>query len=306
MYQKPKGNVMNGYVLETRDLTKSYNGRPAVDGVSVAIKRGEIYGLIGKNGAGKTTFMRLILGLCEKDRGEVMLFGDKDLNKARAKIGSLIEEPGLYRSCTAYENMKRFAMLYGADKAEIPEILNLVGLSDTGNKKAGEFSLGMRQRLGIAIALLNRPEMLLLDEPINGLDPAGIKEMRDLFVTLNKKGVTLIISSHILDELSKVVSVYGIINKGRIVEEIRQEELENRCKRGIIFRTSATDKAADAFKEKFPSGICETEEDKLIVYDPLDAADRINAELVSRGIGVYEISKFSYDIEDFFLEKMEK
>ena len=294
------------YVLETRDLVKRYNEKPAVDRVNIRIKKGDIYGLIGKNGAGKTTLMRLVLGLCEKDEGEVILFGEKDLNKARTKIGSLVEEPGLYKNCTAYENMKRFAMLYGADKSEIPELLSLVGLSDTGNKKAGQFSLGMRQRLGIAIALLNKPEMLLLDEPMNGLDPAGIKEMRDLFVTLNNQGVTLIISSHILDELSKIVNVYGIINEGRIVEEITKDELENRCERGIIFVTSSGNRAAEVFRAQFPAGNADFNGDKMTVYEPLDCADKINAELVKNGVGVYEIKPFSYDIEDFFLERMGK
>ena len=292
------------YVLETKNLTKRYNGKAAVDSVNIHVKKGDIYGLIGKNGAGKTTLMRLVLGLCGKDEGEISLFGGENLNKARAKIGSLIEEPGLYKNCTAKENLKRFSLLFGADENKIDDLLNLVGLSDTGNKKAGEFSLGMRQRLGIAIALLNEPEVLLLDEPINGLDPAGIKEMRNLFISLNQKGITIIISSHILDELSKVVSVYGIISEGKIVEEITKEEIAARLRKSVGFSTSDNEKALEIFKEKYPEGIAELKRGGIVVYNPLDKADKINAFLVQSGIGVYEIRKFSYGIEDFFLERI--
>ncbi|MDE7379591.1 MAG: ATP-binding cassette domain-containing protein, partial [Clostridia bacterium] len=200
------------YIIETKNISKQYKSQFAVNNVSIHVKRGDIYGLIGKNGAGKTTLMKLLLGLANPTNGEVVLFGDTKLEEARKKIGSLIEDPGLYKNCTAYENMLRFSILYGADKGEIAGLLNLVGLGDTGNKKAGAFSLGMKQRLGIAIALLAHPEVLILDEPINGLDPAGIKEIRDLILQLNKeRGVTFILSSHLLDELAKVVTCYGII-----------------------------------------------------------------------------------------------
>ena len=163
------------YVIETKNLTKTFPNKLAVDHVNMHVKRGDIYGFIGKNGAGKTTTMKLILGLINPSEGEITLFGSKDLNKQRGKLGSLIEAPGLYKNATAYENMKRFSIIYGGNDKEIKEILNLVGLGNVGNRKAGNFSLGMRQRLGIAISLLGNPEVLILDEPINGLDPAGIK-----------------------------------------------------------------------------------------------------------------------------------
>ncbi len=210
-----KGAGMQEYVIETCGIFKRYRNRFAVNNVSIHVKRGDIYGLIGKNGAGKTTLMKLILGLANPTMGGVKLFGDTKLDAARKRIGSLIEDPGLYKGCTAYENMLRFSILYGADKNEIPVLLKLVGLDDTGNKKAGAFSLGMKQRLGIAIALLSHPEVPILDEPINGLDPAGIKEIRDIILNLNREhGVTFIISSHLLDELSKIVTRYGIVNDG--------------------------------------------------------------------------------------------
>ena len=167
-------------ILKTVNLTKVYGRRTVVDGVSMTINKGDIYGFIGKNGAGKTTFMRTVLSLTSITSGKVELFGGKKIEEVGNKIGSLIEAPGLYKNATAYENLKRFSILYGADESKINNILKFVNLDKTGKKKAKDFSLGMRQRLGIAIALLGEPEFLVLDEPINGLDPAGIKEIRDV------------------------------------------------------------------------------------------------------------------------------
>lgn len=200
-------------ILQTTNLSRQFGKKMAVNNVNMTIHKGDIYGFIGKNGAGKTTFMRLVLGTAFPSKGEIKLFDGEPFDKARRKIGSLIEAPGLYKNCTAYENLKQFSLIYGGTDAEIKEILSLVGLADTGNKKAGKFSLGMRQRLGIAIALLGNPEFLVLDEPVNGLDPAGMKEVRDLILKLNHiKNITILISSHLLDELSKIVTRYGIIN----------------------------------------------------------------------------------------------
>ena len=202
---------MAEYIIETSNLTKTFGSKRACDEVSMHVKRGDIYGFIGKNGAGKTTAMKLILGLLSPNSGEVSLFGKKEnLNESRKKIGSLVETPALYNGSSALENMRRFAMLFGGDEQEIRELLELVGLNNTGSKKAGAFSLGMKQRLGIAIAMLGNPEILILDEPVNGLDPAGIKEIRDTILKLNKeKGVTFLISSHLLDELAKITTTYG-------------------------------------------------------------------------------------------------
>lgn len=209
------------YVIRTENLVKQYNTKKAVNQVSLHIKKGEIYGLIGKNGAGKTTFMKMILGLSAADSGKIFLFENDDLNKERVKFGSLIEEPGLYKNCSARENLHRFSILYGADKSEVDKLLRIVRLSNTGKKPVGQFSLGMKQRLGIAIALLNHPEVLVLDEPVNGLDPEGIKDVRNIILKLNQQyGVTFFISSHLLDELAKVVTCYGIMRNGRLVEEI--------------------------------------------------------------------------------------
>lgn len=194
------------YVLRTQCLTKQFGEKTAVKNVSMQIKKGEIYGFIGKNGAGKTTLMRLILGAAMPTGGSIELFdGKENENEARHRIGALLEYPCIYKNCTALENLRRFAILTGADADELEDILELVGLKGVGRKKAGQFSLGMKQRLAIGIALLGHPEFLVLDEPINGLDPAGIKEIRDVILTLNqKKGVTFLVSSHLLDELSKI------------------------------------------------------------------------------------------------------
>ena len=290
------------YVIETEGLTKVYGGKRAVDSVEMHVKRGDVYGLIGRNGAGKTTLMKLILGLARPVEGKIRLFGSENVNEGRKRIGSLIEAPGLYKSCSAYENMKRFSYLYGADEKKIAGLLDFVGLGNVGKKKAGQFSLGMKQRLGIAIALIGDPDVLILDEPINGLDPTGIMEIRNLFTELANKGVTLVISSHILGELEKVVSVYGIIKDGRLVEEITVDELESRCAKFIKLKTNDNAGALSILeKEGFT---CEIKGDALQVFTDADNSGRINSELVKSGIEISEIERVNEDIEKYFIEKM--
>jgi ABC-2 type transport system ATP-binding protein len=237
------------YVIETKDLMKKYPNKIAVNNVNMHVKKGDIYGFIGKNGAGKTSTMKLILGLSNPTSGEIIINNSRNLIKERKKIGSLIEAPGLFKNKTAYENLKQFSLVSGGTDKEIKEILEIVGLSKTGNRKAGNFSLGMRQRLGIGIALLGNPEILILDEPINGLDPEGIKDVRDTLIKLNKKrGVTLIISSHLLDELAKITTTYGIINDGVLVEEITSSELLKRTSKSLKIKTSDNNKAFELLK----------------------------------------------------------
>ena len=233
------------YVLRTQNLTKQFGEKTAVKNVSMQIKKGEIYGFIGKNGAGKTTLMRLVLGAAMPTGGSIELFGgEESVNETRHRIGALLEYPCIYKNCTALENLRRFAILTGADTDELEDILDLVGLKGVGRKKAGQFSLGMKQRLAIGIALLGHPEFLVLDEPINGLDPAGIKEIRDVILALNqKKGVTFLVSSHLLDELSKIVTTYGIIKDGVLIEQITAKELEGRCRHHLKLRVDNIPKA---------------------------------------------------------------
>ena len=292
-------------VLKTSNLTKVYGVRKVVDGVNMTINKGEIYGFIGKNGAGKTTFMRMILSLTSITKGEVELFGGKKIGEIGCKIGSLIESPGLYKNATAYENLKRFSILYGADESKINEILEFVNLDKTGKKKAKDFSLGMRQRLGIAIALLGEPEFLVLDEPINGLDPKGIKEIRDIILKLNKeKEITFLISSHLLDELSKVVTKYGIIDNGVLLEEISSKELIDNCKNKLVIKTNNNRKAKDIIINEYNINNISIDEDTIVLYSGLDKSADINKYLNEKGIKVSEIYTKVDSLEDYFIRKI--
>lgn len=292
-------------VLKTNKLTKVYGRRKVVDGVSITINKGDIYGFIGKNGAGKTTFMRTVLSLTSISSGEVELFDGKRIEEVGNKIGSLIEAPGLYKNATAYENLKRFSILYGADESKINDILKFVNLDKTGKKKAKDFSLGMRQRLGIAIALLGDPEFLVLDEPINGLDPAGIKEIRDVILKLNKElGITFLISSHLLDELAKVVTKYGIINNGVLLEEVSAKELINNCKNKLIIKTDDNEKAKELIKSEFDIKKIDSIKDKLVLYSNLESSALINKYLVKKGILVSEIYTEVDSLEEYFIRKI--
>lgn len=292
------------YVIETQNLVKQYKTKLAVNDVSIHVRRGDIYGLIGKNGAGKTSLMKLVLGLTNPTQGKIFIFGDENLNKGRKKIGSLIEAPGLYKNCTAYENMLRFATLYGADTKGINSLLQRVGLSNTGKKKAGEFSLGMRQRLGIAIALLGDPEILILDEPINGLDPAGIKEIRDIIIGLNREGVTFIISSHLLDELAKVVTTYGIIADGALSEEISAEELNKRCCKFVKIVSNDNHAALALLKGKIPDLSAEIKKDGIYLSNYLDQTAKINRYLMTKKFEVSEIALSESGFEEYFIERL--
>ena len=292
-------------VLKTNKLTKVYGRRKVVDGVSMTINKGDIYGFIGKNGAGKTTFMRTVLSLTSISSGEVELFDGKRIEEVGNKIGSLIEAPGLYKNATAYENLKRFSILYGADESKINDILKFVNLDKTGKKKARDFSLGMRQRLGIAIALLGDPDFLVLDEPINGLDPAGIKEIRDVILKLNKElGITFLISSHLLDELAKVVTKYGIINNGVLLEEVSAKELINNCKNKLIIKTDDNEKAKELIKSEFDIKKIDSIKDKLVLYSNLESSALINKYLVKKGILVSEIYTEVDSLEEYFIRKI--
>ncbi|HCY67301.1 MAG TPA: bacitracin ABC transporter ATP-binding protein [Firmicutes bacterium] len=293
------------YIIETEGLTKRYGKRLCVNNISIHIAKGDIYGFIGRNGAGKTTAMRLILGLARPTSGKIKLFNSNDLNAQRKKIGSLIEAPGLYKRCSALENMKRFSILYGGDDKEIEELLSFVGLNGVGNKKVGQFSLGMKQRLGIAIALLGNPEVLILDEPVNGLDPAGIKEVRDLLLKLNKeKNVTIMISSHLLDELAKITTKYGIINNGVLVEEIDAQKLMERCKNNIVISCDRLLEAKELLESELKLTNISIVNDKLHIVDEIESTVEINTLLVKNDFKVHEITINKNSFEDYFIERL--
>lgn len=293
------------YVIETNKLTKKFGEKIAVNEMSIKVRKGDIYGLIGRNGAGKTTLMKLLLGISLPTSGEMKLFDSFELSKQRQKIGSLVESPALYKNATAYENMKRFAILSPTSDEKIEEILDLVGLKDTGKKKAGEFSLGMKQRLGIGIALLGDPEVLVLDEPINGLDPAGIKEVRNVILKLNEKGVSFLISSHLLDELGKIATNYGIVCEGK-VEQITAEELKEKCKKSIKILVDDVQKASEKLK-KFDENLeFKTKGKYLMISSEVDDTAKLNKFMVENGVQVFELSIENMELEDFFIERLGK
>ena len=295
------------YVIETKQLSKKFPNKLAVNKVSIHVQKGDIYGLIGRNGAGKTTIMKTILGTLFPTVGEITLFGRSNLDKQRKRIGSLIESPGIYKGCTAFENMKRFSILYGGTDEDIHSLLKFVGLENTGKMKVGHFSLGMKQRLGIALSLLGNPEILILDEPINGLDPSGIKEIRDIIIKLNKeRGVTFLISSHLLDELGKIATRYGILSDGQLVDEISADELQERCKTCLIIEADDLNKAQEVLNKANLLGNYVFSNNKLLMYDHFEKPYLINETLVKNGLKVNSISFSNNGFEDYFIERLGK
>jgi len=296
------------YVLKTDNLTKMYNGVKVVNAVSMHVKKGDIYGFIGKNGAGKTTFMRMVAGLAAPLEGSIELFGSTDVDVQRKRIGTLIENPGIYPGMTAKDNLEIVRRSFGiADKNSVDDMLRLVGLSNVGKKKVKDFSMGMKQRLGLAIALIRNPDFLILDEPINGLDPEGIRETRDLLLKLNKeKHITILISSHILGELSKVATRYGIIKNGVLIEEFGTEELEERCKRCLKLEVSDTALAANILETK----LAITDYDvpsagEIRVFERIGEAIEINQALTLGGVGIKRSYTAGKSLEDYFMDILE-
>lgn len=288
-------------VIEVKGLVKTFGKKTVLNGLNMTIRRGDIYGFIGNNGSGKTTAMKIILGLLEADSGDITLFGSKDLLAERRKIGSLIEAPGLYKGCTAKENMKRFAMLFGDEVKEIDDLLSFVGLGDVGKKKVRAFSLGMKQRLGIAVALLGNPEILVLDEPTNGLDPAGIKDLRELFEKIaSEKGVSLLISSHHLDELSRIANVYGILVDGRIVDETRKDDILAKCGTVVLLESNDPSKVLAALS---PKGKVSVDGSKIRIEGNLSSGE-VASLLVKEGVPFSSIQEQSLGFEDYFIERM--
>lgn len=293
------------YVLKTEGITKAYGGKLVVDHVNMHVKKGDIYGFIGKNGAGKTTFMRLVAGLAAPLEGNMELFGSRELEKQRVRIGSLIEQPGIYDAMTAWENMEIMRRNFGiTDKQATDQMLEFVGLSKAGKKKVKNFSLGMKQRLGIAIALYRNPDFLILDEPINGLDPEGIIEMRDLLLKLNQeKQITILISSHILGELSKIATNYGIIKEGALIEEFESDELKSRCRRCQKLVVDDVELAVTILEERCHITNYDVPEPGMIrVFESLEHSWQWNQELVQGGVKLMESYLTGQDLEGYFMD----
>lgn len=306
MRQKAAGQeAAKEYVLKTSKLTKIYGRQRAVNAVDLHVRKGDIYGFIGKNGAGKSTFMKMVAGLAAPDEGTIELFGSSDVERQRVRIGTLIEMPALYKGMTAAENLEVLRRAYGIpDKDIVEEMLSLVDLVDTGKKKAGKFSMGMKQRLGIAAALLRSPDLLILDEPINGLDPAGIIQIRELLVRLNReKNITMIISSHILGELSKIATAYGIIKDGELVDEFEQAELDKRCRRCQKLVVDHTERAVNVLEEKLHIKEFDVPEPFVIrIFAHPEDMTKINQELLLAGVGIKESYQVGQDLESYFME----
>ena len=293
------------YVLQTKDLKKRYKDFHALNGLSMNVPKGSIYGFIGKNGAGKTTLFRQVCGLQEPTSGEYLLYGrsskNKDIIKSRKRMGAVVETPSIYREMTAVDNLKQQYRILGLPSFDdIPDLLKLVGLEHTGKKKAKNFSLGMRQRLGIAVCLAGNPDFLMLDEPINGLDPEGIIEIRELILKLNREeGITILISSHILDELARVATHFGFIDKGRIVREITAEELEHECRKRthmVVSDTSVLSQVLDEFglEHTVLSGT------EANVFGEIDITEVV-LRLAEKNCRVQSISEQEENLESYFM-----
>lgn len=296
---------MSEYLLSTKGLSKCFGHHKAVDHVNLHIRKGAIYGFIGRNGAGKTTCLKMISGLAEPTEGEIEIFGYKgnDLKQMRSRIGCLIEAPGLYENMTAYENIKTKCLFCGIhQKGYIEDILEIIGLSHTGKKKAKHFSLGMKQRLGIGLALVGEPDLFVLDEPINGLDPQGIAEVRDTLSRLQQeRNLTILISSHILEELSKLATDYGIIHNGTLLQELTREELMRRCSERIEIVLDESRRAVPILDRLGFTQYQVTDSSHIQVYERLLESAMLNMELSKAGILVKSITITNEELETYFL-----
>lgn len=301
---------MGDYVLKTNQLSKQYKHQLALSKVSLSIKKGSIYGFIGQNGAGKSTLIRTVTGLAIPSTGTIELFGESDeqhLIEARKRIGTIIEGPALYPQMTAKENLEAHRLLKGIPGKEcIEKTLALVGLRDTGKKKAKNFSLGMKQRLGLGIALLGDPEFLILDEPINGLDPMGVVEIRELLKRLNREyGITILISSHILSELHLLATHYGIIHKGELIEQLTVEELNNKCQQYLHIKVDNGQRAAALLENKLATSKFEVMPDETIkLFDYLNTPGKVSTFLASEGLIIEQFMPMGEDLETYFMNRI--
>ena len=294
------------YILETKDLTKIYGQKEAAKDVNLHIREGQIYGLIGRNGAGKTTIMRMISGLSRPTRGSYSLFGKTGLamQKMLKNVGVLIEHPGLYPKLSAYENLKIKCIGMGIQpRGAVEELLEMAGLENTDARKgAGSYSLGMRQRLGIALALVGDPRMIVLDEPINGLDPQGIAEVREMLARLrDERGITVMVSSHILDELSKVADAYGVIHEGTLLDEFSAKELHERCGKSLVLRTDDNAKTLQVLENMNLSDVSHEPDGSLRLMSGMERASEISRAVINAGIGLEEIYLRTMTLEEYYL-----
>lgn len=296
---------MKDIILRTNNLTKKYKDFTALNNANITINKGDIYGLIGRNGAGKTTLMKVITTLTNKTNGEFYLFDkdDSDLTETKRRIGCLIENPAFFENLTAYQNLKYYAIQKGiVDYSQIDKVLDLVKLSDSKNKKFKNFSLGMKQRLGIAFAMLDNPDFVILDEPINGLDPIGISELRETLKKLNEESnITMLISSHILSELYLLANRFCFIEKGKIIKELSKEELDVECSRAIVIKTNNVKETCLILeKELNTKNYKVIDKHEVRLYDYLDNSGKVNKELAKNDIDVISIYESGISLEYYF------
>ena len=292
---------MKETILKAGSLTKCYGKQKALDAVDLTVSRGEICGLIGRNGAGKTTLMKVFTGLTCVDEGTVELFDGDDVRE-RTRIGCIIDSPAFFGNLSAYDNLKYYCIVKGiTDLTKIGKALERVGLNDTGKKKYRNFSLGMKQRLGIALAIMDEPELLILDEPINGLDPIGIADMRELFRSLNEEtGITIMISSHILPELDSLATRFIFIDKGRIVKSLSKEELDDECRRSLNVSCDDVSAAATVIEESLHIRDYKvTDNNTIKIYDPVQE-EELRDVLQKAGVQIERIESKGVSLEDYF------
>lgn len=294
-------------VIRTHKLCKKYRGDFALSNIDITVNQGDIYGLVGNNGAGKTTLLRILTGQCGASSGEFELFeksSKEELSKARRRTGTIIESPSFYEELTVYQNMEYYRIQRGIPgKDKIDKVLEEVNLLDAKKKKFKDLSLGMKQRLGLALAMMTEPELLLLDEPINGLDPSGIIEIRNLLLKLNKeKNITILISSHILSELSNVATCYGFLNKGKLVEELSAKELEDKCKSYLEIKVSNAKKMSALIEENLGYRDYKVlPEDKIQIFEGIDKPEKISNLAVSNSIGLLALEEKSLNLENYYM-----
>ena len=298
---------MSEVMLQTQELTRRYGRTVALDRASLSVEKGQIFGLVGRNGAGKTTLIRLISGQSMPSSGQISLFGettDAGLNRARSRTGAMVEIPSFYPYLTARQNLEYYRIQRGIPgKNCVEEALELVNLADTGKKKFKTFSLGMKQRLGLALALMNQPEFLLLDEPINGLDPEGIVEFRELLLRLNReRQTTILISSHILSELSALATHYAFIEKGHVLESISEADLREKCRECLELTVDDAPRAARVLEEQLGTRDYEVlPGNHLRLYAFLDDPQTVNRTLLEQGVGLISAQQKDSNLEDYFL-----
>lgn len=298
---------MSNEVLKICNVTKEYNGVKVLDNISMNLERGKIYGFIGKNGAGKTTTIRLIMGLSEPTSGEIEILGKtgkSGLEMARKKIGTLVERPILYDNLTAVQNMNMQRLLYTSkDESIVMDLLQKVGLKDVKDKKAKDFSLGMKQRLGIAMAMVQEPELLVLDEPVNGLDPVGMVEVRELLIKLNKEyNLTILISSHILLELYQLATDFIIINQGQIIEQMTQQELDEKCKKCIRITVEDVAKAKYVLENVLGTTNYEVNDTQIKLFDYVNDVRKVSQAFYDNQVLMLELTAVGENLEQYYIE----